>query len=621
MGGDVQAFVDEMNTEYNKLHKEFEDNFWSTKMALKGHSGDELTRTKNAYERFLGDKTRLAQIREHLKSGDATEEQKRVLAIMEKTYLCYVTESDEAARIKEETVGMESALELARNGMELGYTDPKTGDFKKSSAGMLGMTMRTNDDEAVRKACYEGMRKIGPFVVEDLCAIAKKRNQAARLSGYGDYYEYKIQTTESMTKAQLFEVLDDLEQKTRATNEKARQTLAQRKGEQALLPYNMGYSMAGDIVKEIDPYYPFTKAVDTWARTFAALGIQYEQSTMNLDLCARDKKYDNGFCHWPQCPYVKPNGEFQPCVTNFTSLAAPHQVGSGYRELGTLLHEGGHAAAFANIRQPSPFFAQERAPMSVAYAENQSMFLDTLEGDAAWLSRYAKSVDGKVIPWELLEKKMRQTHDYQVFACRSMLVVPFFEKALYELPEDQMTPEVVLKIADEVETKILGGLSARPVLSIPHILADESSCYYQGYILADMSVYQTRAHFFEKYGSIVDNEAIGKDLRDIYWRPGNSEQFLDLVKKMTGKPLVADAMVAEYDQDIEERIVKEKKEYEAGVQAGPKYSEKDDVLKQLNMRIRMVHGDELVADTQSDTFPELLAKYSTWLNATFPKEE
>lgn len=67
------------------------------------------------------------------------------------------------------------------------------------------------------------------------------------------------------------------------------------------------------------------------------------------------------------------------------------QVGSGKTALDTLLHEGGHAAHFANIEQNSPFFSQERAPMSVAYAENQSMFLDSFGKDAAWLGRYAYS--------------------------------------------------------------------------------------------------------------------------------------------------------------------------------------------------------------------------------------
>jgi hypothetical protein len=28
--------------------------------------------------------------------------------------------------------------------------------------------------------------------------------------------------------------------------------------------------------QELDPYYPFEEAVDVWARTFAALGINYK---------------------------------------------------------------------------------------------------------------------------------------------------------------------------------------------------------------------------------------------------------------------------------------------------------------------------------------------------------
>ena len=59
-----------------------------------------------------------------------------------------------------------------------------------------------------------------------------------------------------------------------------------------------------------------------------------------------------------------------------------------------------------------------------------------------------------------------------------MIAVPYFEKALYELPEDQLTKENILRIADEIEEKIQGGFSGRPLMSVPHILADESSAYF-----------------------------------------------------------------------------------------------------------------------------------------------
>lgn len=58
---------------------------------------------------------------------------------------------------------------------------------------------------------------------------------------------------------------------------------------------------------------------------------------------------------------------------------------------------------------------QERAPTSVAYAENQSMFLDSLANDAAWLGRYAVSREGQVIPWEVVQQMIQDTHPYEVF--------------------------------------------------------------------------------------------------------------------------------------------------------------------------------------------------------------
>jgi hypothetical protein len=49
-----------------------------------------------------------------------------------------------------------------------------------------------------------------------------------------------------------------------------------------------------------------------------------------------------------------------------------------------------------------------------------------------------------------------------------------------------------------IELEIQGGLSPRPMMSVPHILADESSCYYHGYVLAEMSVHQVHALHYTK---------------------------------------------------------------------------------------------------------------------------
>lgn len=432
--------------------------------------------------------------------------------------------------------------------------------------------------------------------------------------------DYKVSNAEGFGKIALFEILDTLESGTRPIMESARKNFASEKGESALTPWNQGFFMSGDITRRMDPYFPFEKSVEQWGRSFAAMNISYKQAKMDLDLLDRKGKYSNGFCHWPQPSWVKPDGSWQPSTTHFTSLADPSAIGSGYTGLTTLMHEAGHAAHFGNIQMPSPLFAQERSPTSVAYAELQSMFLDSLVGDADWMAKYAISREGDAIPWDLVAEQIQATHPYKVFALRGMLAVPYFEKALYEMPEKDVTAESIKALADKVEKDIQGGLSPRPLLSVPHILSDEASCYYHGYVLAEMAVHQTRDFFFKRDEYITDNPKVGPTLMEAYWKPGNSEPFLSLVEKLTGAPLTGETWVKELKKSIQDVLKEEKQSYDAK-RAQCSSSEPDTDID-LDMRIRIVDGDTVLADTAEDgSFLKTCKKFEQYVQSRFAKPE
>ncbi len=609
-------FIETINTEYEALHKSFELQFWGTKMALSGeeYSVSELTRTKAEMEAFLASKEKLEQTRALLGSSGLTDDEHKTLKMFERTFGCYIMESPEALTLREECMKIEGTLEDARNKMTLGATIG--GEFVELSSVGLRQKMRVDPDEATRKACYAGVRTIGDFVTANgFVELVKARNAMAKSLGYVDYYDYKVTQAEGFGKAALFEILDTLERGTRPLMVAARERLAQEKGAAALEPWNSAYLMAGSITQKLDPFFPFEKAIEQWGRSFAALGISYEGASMSLDLLDRKGKYSNGFCHWPQPAWVRADGSWQPTVTHFTSLADPSAVGSGHTALTTLMHEAGHAAHFANIRQRSPLFSQERAPTSVAYAELQSMFLDSLVGDAAWRCKYAISREGEALPFALHEEDVRAKHPYEVLTLRGMLAVPYFEKALYEMAEDELSAPAVLALADKVEREIQGGLAGRPLLSVPHLLSDEASCYYHGYVLAEMAVHQTRAYLMERDGALVDNPKIGPTLRDAYWRPGNSEPFLGLVERLTGKPLSGDAWVAMLEQDVEALLVEERAAYDAAAKAKAKAAACTSV--DLDMRIKIVDGDAVIADTeaQAGDFLATCAQFEEFVRA------
>lgn len=374
-------------------------------MNLSGCSSAELNRTKNELDTFLGDSALLSQVREFKAQPDITTEQEAILACFEKTLMCYIIEDPSAVSLRETINTLESELAEDRNHMLLQYTNEQ-GEKMSASSVQLRNLMRTSDNEAVRLSCLESLRSIGPFVSEKFCEIVKLRNQLAKKLGFVDFYDMKVTQAEGFSKDVLFSILDQLEMDTRPIMQKALETLCTSKGSSAVEPHNINYLLSGDIAKAKDPYFPFEDAVDVWARSFAALNISYRGATMRLDLCDRPGKYSNGFCHWPQPAWQTQRGEWVPSQTNFTSLASPAAVGSGHTALVTLMHEGGHgksvvvllphcntpltyssrshcalsAAHFANVSQGSPLFSQERAPTSVAYAENQSMV-----GNREWL--------------------------------------------------------------------------------------------------------------------------------------------------------------------------------------------------------------------------------------------
>ena len=218
-------------------------------------SSQELARTKKEMEDLLSDSAKLAQakaFRENIKPAEAPADLVKTLDIIIRTCQCYdMSSSPEAKSIREETSKIEGDLEMKRNQMKLGYTDAD-GNFQAASSVGLRNLMRTSPDEATRKAAYEGLRSIGPFVCENgFVEIAKSRNKMAKNLGFEDYYDYKVTNAEGFNKARLFEILDGLEEGTRPLMEEARKELARRFGKEALDPWNTGFMMAGSIIKKM----------------------------------------------------------------------------------------------------------------------------------------------------------------------------------------------------------------------------------------------------------------------------------------------------------------------------------------------------------------------------------
>ncbi len=609
----VAEELHELAERYLDLHRSKEEAFWDTRMGLADRHR-ELAEADVALKEFLGDAGRLARLRALRADGSPSPDLAEVLDGWIRMFSRNQVEDAQAREILREIVRRETDLARARGGMELGWRDG-SGGFHRASSVALANHVRTSPDEPTRRASFEGLRSIETFVLDHgFLEIVKLRNRFAKRLGFEDYYDYKVRWAEGFDKRTLFGFLDDLERRTAAHARRELESLRAADGDGVLHPWNFSYrTWGGDLQAERDPFLRFGDALDRWVRSFGALGIRFRDARITLDLVDRRGKYENGFMHGPVPAFLR-EGRWQPAEINFTANALPDSPGAGMRAAQTLFHEGGHAAHFANIVTGAPCFSQEHAPTSVAFAETQSMFCDRFLDDADWRTRYALDASGRAMPFELIEREIRAVQPFAAHAVRGMLVVCYVEKALYEMSEAEMTAGNVLSMLRRVETRVLGlpGGTPRPTLAVPHLLSWESSAYYHGYVLATMAVAATRAHLAAKHGRLLDNPAVGKDLAEIYWRPGNALPFLDLVRRMTGREFSADALVAEVSRTADAAVA-EARERVRTLAGAPRPAEPVD----LDLRLRVIHGHETVVEETRDALAAART-FRDWIAARWP---
>ena len=604
MSSIARNYLNQLNADYLQVHRRKEDLFWSTYM---GTSDDQagFTAAEQAYKAFCADPARLPALREMLAQAEGAD-LKRGLAGWAAFFECNVIEDPAAAALMDELVAAEADLFARRKGLKLTLLDEQ-GQQVAGSLPAASTALAASSDEAVRQSALAMFHTLEQWVVGNgFLEVVAIRNRFARAMGYRDYFDYKVRKNEQMSPEQLFAVLDDFIARTEQRVHQSLAELKAAKGEAALLPHNLRYSVSGDVTRQLDPYVPFSRALKDWVESFRRLGIQYRGATLTLDLLTREGKYENGFCHGP-VPSFWQEGEWVPAVVNFTSLANPAQVGSGWSGLNTLFHEGGHAAHFANVTGNAPCFSQEFPPTSMAYAETQSMFCDSLLDDADWLKRYARNAAGEPIPDALIQAMIEARQPFRAFNERQIALVAYFERDLYAMAENERTPAAVLALARKWERKILGVESPRPLLAIPHLLNQESACAYHGYLLALMAVEQTRAYFLRRDGYLTDNPRIGPDLAAHYWGPGNGMTHDETLQSLTGEGFSAVPLAEACNRSAAEAWQQAQTCMAAARQLPPAGEGTP-----LDAHIRVVHGAELIADN-SESEARMLADFEAWI--------
>ncbi len=595
----AEIFLKQVNAEYLKLHRNYEKLFWSSYMG--DHSVDaKKDKALNQLDKFRSGGEQFNQARDLY---NLTQNKKLKARLQNWLDFFEQYQLPEAGRLVREKINiLESKILLKRTSRKTGYLDPKTKAFTVTSELKIRTMMRTEADENIRKACFEALEKLAVDCVEEYVELVKLRNEFAINLGFTDFYDYKLRKIDQMTKSELFSLFDEVTDKTKSMFTQIRQLEKEVKGLRK--PWNFSYLMSGDFTKEEDRYFQFDQSIMRWGKSFAALGIDFKQGKLQLDLLDREGKWNNGFCHWPDLVHFE-KGKRVAGTANFTCNVVAGQIGSGVLGYNTLFHEGGHAAHFLNCEQKDVCFNHEYAPMTASWAETQSMFIDTMFSSIEWKSRYAQDVEGNFYPFELFAKKVHKLNILKPSRILSLIAVVNFEREIYELKNP--TVETVKEIAKNNYHKYYDmSETSLSILNVPHIYAWQSACAYHGYGLAEIALNQWREYFYKKYGYIVDNPQVGKEMKKV-WQLGSSLSFSDCMKLATGKKLSSQALIKELALSPEKAISLAKNRLKK-MEAVKPYN------KTINLKaeIKMVHGKKLITDNKKG-FVEMAEKYGAWV--------
>ncbi len=406
-------------------------------------------------------------------------------------------------------------------------------DGERADDNAILEILRTSDDSALRRRAWEASKQVGAAVADDVRALARLRNEAARVLGFRDHFALSLATGE-LDEERLFATLAEVDEHTAAPFAAWKGDLDRALGAQFgcevgdLRPWHLDEPFfqdaptAGSV--DLDPLFVDADLEAITVRTYDGLDLDVRPVLAHSDLYARDGKSQHAFCI---------------DIDRAGDVRVLCNVQPNERWADTMLHEFGHAIYDREVAGEVPWLL--RGAAHALTTEGVAMLFGRLVREPEWLRDVVGVDAGTLDP--LVENLHAARRSALLVFARWVLVMTHFEQRLYADPDGDLDT-IWWDLVERFQlVRRPDGRTAPDWASKIHLAV--APVYYQNYLYGELVASQLAASLAEHAGGIVDRPAAGRWLVDSLFADGAALRWDDLITKATGEPLSARHLAAE----------------------------------------------------------------------------
>lgn len=438
---------------------------------------------------------------------------------------------------KQNAIAESLLTEIARKEAALSYSyanfRPSINGKTVSENEILDL-LKKEQDPVTRRSIWMASKEIGMALAPQILDLVELRNQAAKSLGYKNYFDMQLDLQEVQEKA-LFELLETLETHSHEAYETAIREIQDFQAKKFSVElkdlgpwaWTEPFCQEDPVeTAELDSLMTHVDLLEAGKTFYQRMGVNIEPILKKSDMFERPGKNQHAFCiNMDRKSDIRTLNNIKPTL----------------KWLETVLHELGHAIYELGLDQNLPWIL--RTPPHMIPTEAMALMAGRrayLKDFLSHLPSYSSSQD------PLIEKCEKSLKRRQLIFSRWVLVMTYFEKALYENPKQDLNALWWSLVAKYQKIQIPEHREGKNDWAAKYHIG-LAPVYYYSYLLGELFASAMEETMLEKTGlKELSSEANGLFLNETLFFPGNRFPWDTLIEQVVGKPLSADAWIRQF---------------------------------------------------------------------------